>query len=292
MQLIRAGLQGYHVLAAALFLPALLLEPRFLAMALAIAAAAFIAVEILRVGQVHLPAVCVPGTGLLASASGAPELASLAFGHAALLLGSLSVAGAQVPVLGPALHDFMTAFIDSRDRGLLLVSHFSLLLGMAAPVWLSLAFLPPSSCNRGAPAAGRLLGAEPGMCAAQGREQCSWQPQEVVPAFAFAGIVILGAGDSAASALGRRLGRTKVLGTQKTVEGTLGGTAASLLTWAAVGWACSCVAGWGLPGGSGQPLVSWGAVAGASLASCLLEVSTTQLDNIFLPLHHFAWLAA
>ena len=44
--------QGYHILAAALFLPALLLEPRLLAVALAIAAAAFIAVEVLRIGQV------------------------------------------------------------------------------------------------------------------------------------------------------------------------------------------------------------------------------------------------
>ena len=45
-------MQGYHILAAALFAPALLVEPQLLAIALAIAAAAFIALEILRVGQV------------------------------------------------------------------------------------------------------------------------------------------------------------------------------------------------------------------------------------------------
>ena len=49
----------------------------------------------------------------------------------------------QVPWVGPALQRFMMAFIDGRDGGLLLVSHFSLLLGMAAPVWLSSSFLPP-----------------------------------------------------------------------------------------------------------------------------------------------------
>lgn len=30
----------------------------------------------------------------------------------------------------------------------------------------------------------------------------------------------------------------------------------------------------------------------ATVASCLLEAATTQLDNIFLPLHHLAMLAA
>ena len=33
-------------------------------------------------------------------------------------------------------------------------------------------------------------------------------------------------------------------------------------------------------------------MAGGVIASCMLEASTTQLDNVFLPLHHFAWLAA
>ena len=220
-----------------------------------------------------------------------------------LLLDSIPVAPLlQVPGVGPALHSFMTAFIDSRDRGLLLVSHFSLLLGMAAPVWLSVAYLPPSSCPQSGPQASAGFwqwSQQTEVCGALERgssEGCWQQLQRAVPAFAFAGIVILGAGDSAASALGRWSGRLKVLGTQKTVEGTAGGIAASLLTWAAVGLACQCVQG--AMGGSDllseqrQPVVSWGAVVGASVASCLLEVSTTQLDNIFLPLHHFAWLAA
>ena len=77
--------QGYHILAAALFAPALLLEPQLLAVALAIASALLVAVEVVRVGN--------------------------------------------VPALGPRVHAFMTAFLDSRDAGAVLVSHFSLLAG-------------------------------------------------------------------------------------------------------------------------------------------------------------------
>ena len=79
------AVQGYHILAAALFAPALLLEPQLLAVALAIASALLVAVEVVRVGN--------------------------------------------VPGLGPRVHAFMTAFLDSRDAGAVLVSHFSLLAG-------------------------------------------------------------------------------------------------------------------------------------------------------------------
>ncbi len=79
------NLQGYHILAMALFTPALLLEPQLLSMSLAIAAALLVVAEVLRVGK--------------------------------------------VPLLGPKIHRFMTSFIDSRDAGPLLVSHFSLLAG-------------------------------------------------------------------------------------------------------------------------------------------------------------------
>ncbi len=77
--------QGYHILAMALFAPALLLEPQLLAVSLAIASALLVAVEAARVGG--------------------------------------------VPFLGARIHAFMTSFIDSRDAGALLVSHFSRLAG-------------------------------------------------------------------------------------------------------------------------------------------------------------------
>ena len=99
----------------------------------------------------------------------------------------------------------------------------------------------------------------------------------------------------------------KIFGTSKTVEGTLGGMAASLAAWGLIAVACRWTQGVGLSAASSWPWsqgggliaglskqagVSWYIVAGGVFASCMLEASTTQLDNIFLPLHHFAWLAA
>uniref|UniRef100_A0A061SJN7 dolichol kinase n=1 Tax=Tetraselmis sp. GSL018 TaxID=582737 RepID=A0A061SJN7_9CHLO len=42
----------------------------------------------------------------------------------------------RLPPIGERVNGFMAAFADSRDEGEFLVSHFSLLIGMAAPVWL------------------------------------------------------------------------------------------------------------------------------------------------------------
>jgi hypothetical protein len=46
-----ASLQGYHLLAAALFAPALLLAPQLLALALGIALAALVVLEVVRLAQ-------------------------------------------------------------------------------------------------------------------------------------------------------------------------------------------------------------------------------------------------
>ncbi|KAH7295146.1 hypothetical protein KP509_27G034700 [Ceratopteris richardii] len=43
----------------------------------------------------------------------------------------------RVPPLGEPVHRFMTAFTDARDSDLLILSHFSLLIGCALPVWLN-----------------------------------------------------------------------------------------------------------------------------------------------------------
>lgn len=125
------------------------------------------------------------------------------------------------------------------------VSHFSLLVGMAFPVWLC---IDPSN-------------------------RCTHQL-----AAAFSGIAILGVADSAASVLGRRLGRHKILGTSKTWEGTLGGITCNTACW--VLFIESIRKG----------AIDYRAAFEASIASCLLEASTTQLDNIFLPLHHLTWV--
>jgi dolichol kinase len=132
---------------------------------------------------------------------------------------------------------------------------------------------------------------------------------------AYSGIIILGVADSAASALGRRFGRRRILGTRKTLEGTLGGVACTLAAWlllrpllgcgnGADGSSAGGGQGWwqgfggapgtGSPGSSGDScgVVSLWSMAIATVASCVLEAATTQLDNIFLPLHHYAMMAA
>jgi dolichol kinase len=81
---------------------------------------------------------------------------------------------------------------------------------MAAPVWLtSAAVTPAGECVRDL-------------------------------ALAFAGIVSLGVADSAASAVGRRYGRHRILGTRKTLEGTLGGITLTLAAWAVIWPLCRC----------------------------------------------------
>ena len=120
-----------------------------------------------------------------------------------------------------------------------------MLVGMAAPVWLCISADTPSSSGR--------------------------------ISAAFSGIMILGIADSAASALGRRFGRHPLLGTKKTVEGTLGGIACNALAWCLLS----------LFFDSERTYQSF---AIASLASCILEAATTQLDNIFLPLHHLVFM--
>lgn len=125
------------------------------------------------------------------------------------------------------------------------VSHFSLLVGMAAPVWLCIAADTMPDSPRLAPA--------------------------------FSGIVILGIADSAASAMGRRYGRHRILGTRKTLEGTLGGILCNALAWSLLSMFLN-----------GRR--TFGGYAFASVVSCVLEASTTQLDNIFLPLHHLVFI--
>ncbi|KAL0390076.1 UNVERIFIED_CONTAM: Dolichol kinase EVAN [Sesamum calycinum] len=90
--------------------------------------------------------------------------------------------------LGHLVHQFMNAFTDHRDSDLLIVSHFSLLLGCALPIWLSSGF----------------------------------SDRPLAP---FAGILSLGIGDTMASMVGHKYG---VLRWSKTGKKTIEGTAAGI----------------------------------------------------------------
>ncbi|EPQ27994.1 uncharacterized protein PFL1_04321 [Pseudozyma flocculosa PF-1] len=82
---------------------------------------------------------------------------------------------------GASLHVFMSEFLDHKDSGPVILSHFYLLTGCAAPLWL------------------------------EGRSQILHQ----------SGVLVLGVGDALASVIGRRYGRIYWPASSKTVEGSL-----------------------------------------------------------------------
>ncbi|KAK9691164.1 hypothetical protein RND81_09G180300 [Saponaria officinalis] len=134
----------YHLMAVAMFVPALILQPKFLNLAFGAALAVFVVLEIIRVWRIW--------------------------------------------PLGEMIHHFMNAFTDHRDSDLLIVSHFSLLLGCALPMWISSGF----------------------------------NDRPLAP---FAGILSLGIGDTMASMVGHKYG---VLRWSKTGKKTIEGTAAGI----------------------------------------------------------------
>ncbi|XP_047322941.1 dolichol kinase EVAN-like [Impatiens glandulifera] len=134
----------YHLMAVAMFLPALIFQPKFLDLAFGAALALFLLLEIIRVWRIW--------------------------------------------PLGQLVHQFMNAFTDHRDSDVLIISHFSLLLGCALPIWMSSGF----------------------------------NDRPLAP---FAGILSLGIGDTMASMIGYKYG---VLRWSKTGKKTIEGTAAGI----------------------------------------------------------------
>ncbi|XP_052187404.1 dolichol kinase EVAN isoform X2 [Diospyros lotus] len=117
-----------------------------------------------------------------------PKFLDLAFGAALAAFLVLEITRVwRIWPLGELVHRFMNAFTDHRDSDLLIVSHFSLLLGCALPIWMSSGF----------------------------------NDRPLAP---FAGILSLGIGDTMASMVGHKYGVLRWSKTgKKTVEGTAAG---------------------------------------------------------------------
>ncbi|CAM8943065.1 unnamed protein product [Rhodiola kirilowii] len=82
----------------------------------------------------HLMAVCM----FLPAVIYQPMFLDLAFGAALAVFLVLEIIRIwKMWPLGQLVHQFMTAFTDHRDSDILIVSHFSLLLGCALPIWMS-----------------------------------------------------------------------------------------------------------------------------------------------------------
>lgn len=124
-----------------------------------------------------------------------PEFLQLAFGVALvafLLIEMIRVW--RLPPIGHSIEEFMKPFTDHRDSDVLIISHFSLLLGCALPVWL----------NSG--------------------------PVHN-PLASYAGILSLGIGDTMASVIGYNFGSIRVSSkSKKTLEGTVSGISSVLVS--------------------------------------------------------------
>lgn len=117
-----------------------------------------------------------------------PKFLDLAFGAALAVFLVLEIIRVwRIWPLGEIIHQFMNAFTDHRDSDVLIVSHFSLLLGCALPIWMSFGFNDR-------------------------------------PLSPFAGVLSLGIGDTMASMVGHKYGVLRWSKTgKKTVEGTAAG---------------------------------------------------------------------
>ncbi|CAM6085856.1 unnamed protein product [Calypogeia fissa] len=122
-----------------------------------------------------------------------PEFLQLAFGVALSAFLIIEMIRAwRLP--GHQIENFMKPFTDHRDSGVLIISHFSLLLGCALPVWLN-----SGSGDR--------------------------------PLASYAGILSLGIGDTMASVIGYNFGSIHVSSkSKKTLEGTVSGISSVLVS--------------------------------------------------------------
>ncbi|XP_029650378.1 dolichol kinase [Octopus sinensis] len=151
----------------------------------------------------------------------------------------------KIPPLSSSLESSLSLFLDEKDSGPMLVSHIYLLVGFSVPVWLSTD-------------AGHFLTSEDYV-------SC------------FSGLLTLGVGDSAASVVGIRFGKTKLPGnSRKSVEGTLASIVAQIIGVGCLNYFVSV------------PLTPR-ILFTLSLAS-FYEAFTDQIDNLTLPLFTYSLL--
>lgn len=225
-----------------------------------------------------------------------PQLLAVGLAAATALFALLELARLlDVPHLGPRVALFVRSFTDARDSGRVLISHFSLLLGIAVPIWLTAAAWNgkqqpnPLLQEPWSPSTGSSLLCLTWPLSTTG----SWgalyraMAHSVVAVPAFAGMLCLGVCDTVACVVGRSLGRWPVhVGAKKTVEGCVTGALVS------AGCLLLLLSGAVAAGGLGveSTLATCVDVVFATGATALLEAVTLQLDNIALPLHCYALL--
>jgi len=182
----------------------------------------------------------------------APEFLLLASGIAVAVLVLIEYTRIyRVPPFGTWLHSYMHTYTDSRDEGVVIMTHMYLLIGCTAPLW----FFYNSSIN---PALAKI---------------CS-----------FSGLVVLGAADAAGAMVGSSVGRFRWPGGKKTLEGTLAAVVAALFLYCLIYASLLCLT----KDPSMVEIFPFEIFAAVTVFStlfiCLIEAFTKQIDNIVLPL--------
>eukprot|EP00301_Raphidiophrys_heterophryoidea_P021888 c6182_g1_i2.p1 GENE.c6182_g1_i2~~c6182_g1_i2.p1 ORF type:complete len:434 (-),score=122.88 c6182_g1_i2:59-1258(-) len=193
-----------------------------------------------------------------------------------LMLVAETVRLAGVPHIAPHVHAFMSPFVDKRDGGRVILTHIYLLLGCLFPVCLDL-FCEVANKHSLA----NIPHPTPPSPAQQLHVTHNHKQVMVIRHITrLIGVMALGIGDSLASACGRRFGRTKWIGTCKTVEGTVAGAAGTVV---AVMLPVMAVCGIGA-----VTMFQFAVVAVAVVLGFCVEACTKHIDNLVLPLFLFS----
>eukprot|EP00210_Caulerpa_lentillifera_P001040 g1003.t1 len=153
---------------------------------------------------------------------------------------------ASIPYISNKIDKFLNGFVDHRDEGPLIFSHFSLLLGLALPIWIT----PTLTLEEGD--SNKLL------------------------VLSLSGLVSLGIGDSFAAIIGTKYGRIHLVkGLDKTIEGSIACFVSCMIMW----WIISCFAS-----------ISIESLFIPTIAAAVFEATSSQNDNIFLPLYYYSIL--
>ena len=154
----------------------------------------------------------------------------------------------SIPGISEHIHNFMSSFTDNRDNGAFFVTHITLLLGLAIPIWLSQPWLHDTA-------------------------------HFLTP---YAGIIATGVGDAAASIFGKRYGKRKITPDgDKTLQGTLASIVSMLISWLALSAVITIDS-------SQLGLVQFLWIFIATVLTSCFEAITDQFDNIFISMHYFS----
>lgn len=173
-----------------------------------------------------------------------------------------------IPPFGYKIELFMRSFTDSRDTGIVILSHIYLLLGCASTVWISrIHYFTPSN-----------------------------ELPALIQIAPYAGVLILGVGDTMvsknnivydkiknilidsykkASIIGINYGKKRWPGSKKTFMGTFGAfISLNIIVILLI-----------LAHGISLEYYQWINISLSCLFSCLLEALTEQNDNLILPIY-------